>query len=205
MRYSHSWSEISWRLTKSLDPQRTRSKELCCGWKWCCPGGQSSVRCARVKGTLTIPWNVSQPIQTWNSLTSSRNSYTLSRWRAPIDIQRSNFVSCYASLYEFRFTGSPFQLSHSTCIQEIKRNNRLKIWQRTKIRIRKICIERKTLSPKILLNALLLKLVVNDCVALVSRHRSPQRWYSSILFQVHPDTSSDLFSDPSYLSSRFKV
>lgn len=95
-----------------------------------------------------------------------------------------------------------FQLSHSRNKKNRERNKRLKIWQRTKICIRKICIERKILSPKIFLNALLLKLVVNDCVALVSRHRSPQRWYCFILFQVHPDTSSDLFSDPSYLSSR---
>lgn len=99
-----------------------------------------------------------------------------------------------------------FQLSHSRNKKNRERNKRLKIWQRTKICIRKICIERKILSPKIFLNALLLKLVVNDCVALVSCHLSPQRWYSSILFQVHPDTSSDLFSDPSpfLLVSRFK-
>lgn len=114
------------RLMKSLGPQRTR-KELYCGWKWCCPRGQSSVRCARVKGTLTIPWNVSQPIRAWNSLTSSRNSYTLSRWRAPIDIQRSNFVSWFASFYEFRFarfTDSPSQLSHSAVPIFKKRKNK---------------------------------------------------------------------------------
>lgn len=159
---------------KSLKETR---KELCCGWKRCCPRGQSSVRRARVKGTLTIPWNVSQPIQAWNSLTSSRNSYTLSRWRAPIDIQRSNFVSCFASLYEFRFIAIyRLKLSHSAVpIFKKTIEKEISVWRlnkklRTKI-IRKMCVERKIryfLQKRTIIRfSSILKLVVNVYAALV--------------------------------------